>query len=88
MSDFNNGTDFFNSIPNPEGVHTNPSNPVPQQPNRPPKKPKTALLIVLAIVVVLLGGSITAFACVPSISNQVYLAVLNPKKYYLKIGQE
>ena len=86
MSDFNNGTENFNSTQPTEEFSTISSNyntsPSLEQP---PKKPKTALFIVLAIVVVLLGGSITAFACVPSISNQVYLAVLSPKKYYLKL---
>lgn len=89
MSDFNNGTENFGSTQPTEEFHTNPSNyntsPSLEQP---PKKPKTALFIVLAIIVVLLGGSITAFACVPSISNQVYLAVLSPKKYYLKLEKK
>lgn len=84
---FNNVTENFNNPLNPEEFNTNSSNYTPPQIEKPPKKPKV-LFIVLAVIVVLLAGSITAFACVPSISNQVYLTVLSPKNYYLKIEKK
>lgn len=84
MSDFNNETGNFNSSPGSGDFSTNSSNYESPQLEKPSKKPKV-LFIVLAVVVVLLGGSITAFACVPPISNRVYLTALSPKNYYLKV---
>ncbi len=87
MTNFNNDNEDFNNSSGSGEFYTNSSHYAPPQPEKPSRKPKI-LFLVLAIVAVLLAGSITAFACVPSISNQIYLTVLSPKDYYSKVEKK